>query len=55
MTEPNVADLQTPSRPRKPEWLKVKLPVGESYRNVRNIVNENKLHTICQSGNCPNM
>lgn len=55
MTEPNVADLQPPSRPRKPEWLKVKLPVGESYRNVRNIVNENKLHTICQSGNCPNM
>ncbi len=55
MTEPNVADLQPPSRSRKPEWLKVKLPIGESYRNVRNIVSENKLHTICQSGNCLNM
>ncbi len=40
---------------KKPPWLKVKLPVGESYRNVRNIVDTYKLHTICQSGNCPNM
>ena len=42
-------------RSKKPEWLKVKLPTGESYKNVRNIVDEFKLHTICQSGNCPNM
>ncbi|MCC7332917.1 MAG: lipoyl synthase [Flavobacteriales bacterium] len=40
---------------RKPEWLKVKLPIGEEYKKVRNIVSENKLHTICESGNCPNM
>lgn len=40
---------------RKPEWLKVKLPVGEEYRKVRELVSENKLHTICASGNCPNM
>jgi lipoic acid synthetase len=40
---------------RKPSWLRVKLPVGEAYRNVRNLVTENKLHTICESGNCPNM
>jgi lipoic acid synthetase len=33
----------------------VKLPTGESYRKVRTIVSEHKLHTICQSGNCPNM
>jgi lipoic acid synthetase len=33
----------------------VKLPTGESYRKVREIVSEHKLHTICQSGNCPNM
>ncbi|MFN8166354.1 MAG: lipoyl synthase [Bacteroidia bacterium] len=39
----------------KPSWLKVKLPIGESYTKVRNIVGEHKLHTICQSGNCPNM
>jgi lipoic acid synthetase len=43
------------SKTRKPSWLRVKLPVGEAYRNVRNIVSEQKLHTICESGNCPNM
>jgi lipoyl synthase len=42
-------------RAKKPDWLKVKLPTGEQYRSVRSIVDEFKLHTICQSGNCPNM
>lgn len=40
---------------RKPEWLRVKLPVGEDYKRVRRLVDDYKLHTICQSGNCPNM
>lgn len=40
---------------KKPEWLKVKLPTGEAYSSVRKIVSEHKLHTICESGNCPNM
>ncbi|MFN4082871.1 MAG: lipoyl synthase [Bacteroidia bacterium] len=40
---------------KKPSWLKVKLPTGENYRKVRKIVDEHKLHTICESGNCPNM
>lgn len=44
-----------PHHRRRPEWLRVKLPTGESYRKVREIVGEHKLHTICQSGNCPNM
>lgn len=43
------------SSPRKPDWLRVKLPIGESYTKVRKIVDDYKLHTICQSGNCPNM
>lgn len=43
------------TRKKKPEWLRVKLPIGEEYRKVRQIVDEFKLHTICQSGNCPNM
>jgi lipoyl synthase len=43
------------TRVKKPSWLKVKLPTGENYRNVRKIVDEYKLHTICESGNCPNM
>jgi lipoic acid synthetase len=42
-------------KPRKPDWLKVKLPTGEEYRKVRQLVSEKKLHTICESGNCPNM
>ncbi len=42
-------------RRRKPDWLRVKLPIGENYKKVRNIVSEYKLHTICQSGSCPNM
>jgi len=45
----------SPSPSRKPEWLRVKLPYGEEYRKVRRLVDEYKLHTICQSGNCPNM
>jgi lipoic acid synthetase len=44
-----------PSAQRKPEWLRVKLPIGENYRRVRSLVDEFNLHTICQSGNCPNM
>src|SRR5258705_6547064 len=40
---------------RKPNWLRVKLPIGEEYRHVRNLVDKHKLHTICESGNCPNM
>jgi lipoic acid synthetase len=40
---------------KKPDWLRVKLPIGEDYRKVRNLVDQYKLHTICQSGNCPNM
>lgn len=42
-------------RDPKPGWLKVKLPTGENYRQVKRAVDDNKLHTICQSGNCPNM
>lgn len=40
---------------KKPGWLHVKLPVGEEYKHVRNLVDTHKLHTICESGNCPNM
>lgn len=39
----------------KPKWLRVKLPTGKEYKKVREIVAEHKLHTICESGNCPNM
>jgi lipoic acid synthetase len=47
--------LNALGKPRKPNWLRVKLPVGKEYANVRSIVDQYKLHTICESGNCPNM
>jgi lipoic acid synthetase len=40
---------------KKPSWLRVKLPIGQEYKKVKTIVDDHKLHTICQSGNCPNM
>jgi len=43
------------TRKRKPDWLRVKLPIGPEYAKVRKLVDNYKLHTICESGNCPNM
>jgi len=47
--------VSTEQRTRRPDWLRVKLPIGENFKKVRSLVDEHKLHTICQSGNCPNM
>ena len=44
-----------PIRIKKPKWLRVKLPIGENYKKVRALVDEHKLHTICESGSCQNM
>ena len=49
------APSPAPVKAQKPDWLRVKLPIGKEYTRVRNIVEEHKLHTICTSGNCPNM
>ncbi len=43
------------STARKPGWLRAKLPNGPEYGRVRALVDENKLHTVCQSAQCPNM
>jgi lipoic acid synthetase len=40
---------------RKPDWLKIRLATSGEYQNVKDIVNKHDLHTICQSGDCPNM
>ncbi|MBD81694.1 MAG: lipoyl synthase [Crocinitomicaceae bacterium] len=53
MSDVTVADK--PTKLSKPKWLRVKLPTGENYKKVRSLVSEHKLHTICESGNCPNM
>jgi lipoic acid synthetase len=50
---PTITEGET--RKRKPNWLRVKLPVGPDYARVRKLVDQYKLHTICESGNCPNM
>ena len=39
----------------KPKWLRVRLPTGDNYREVRKLVDKHQLHTICESGSCPNM
>ncbi len=46
---------QSPDQGRKPSWLKMKMPAGEGYSRLLNLVNSNKLHTVCQSAKCPNM
>jgi lipoic acid synthetase len=46
---------QVDNRIKKPKWLRVKLPTGENFKKVRSLVDEHKLHTICESGSCPNM
>ena len=43
------------STTRKPSWLRAKLPSGPGYSAVRALVDENKLHTVCQSAQCPNL
>ena len=56
MTELPVVPAATDNlRVKKPDWLRVKLPIGENYKHVRGLVDNHKLHTICESGNCPNM
>ena len=50
-----VLSIPEPARAKKPYWLRVKLPIGKEYARVRNVVDDYKLHTICESGNCPNM
>ena len=51
----DLVDGENKVRIKKPKWLRVKLPTGENYKRVRGLVDEHKLHTICESGNCPNM
>lgn len=48
-----IDNLNNPSR--KPDWLKIKLPIGSNYLKVKGILEEKGLHTICSSGKCPNM
>ena len=44
-----------PNRPRKPEWLKAKIPGGENYTGLLEIMRKEKLHTVCEEARCPNI
>ena len=47
--------VPTSLRLKKPDWLRTKFPTGEKYFRIQNLTSTQKLHTICESGNCPNM
>jgi lipoyl synthase len=55
LSEKMSQEIKSANTFRKPNWLRVKLPTGEEYAKVRALVDKHKLHTICESGNCPNM
>ena len=48
----NTAELS--ARPRLPEWLRIRLPTTESFASTRALLDELKLHTVCESARCPN-
>ena len=52
---PVVENTNQNERGQRPEWLRVKLPYGEDFKQVRETVDEYDLHTVCESANCPNM
>jgi lipoic acid synthetase len=53
MSDTTIIPLQSKRVP-KPEWLKIRLPSGAEYSEVKKNISENRLHTICESGQCPN-
>lgn len=54
MSEDRPQETISPSS-RKPDWLRAKLPTSKRYQEVRSLVDDNRLHTVCQSAQCPNM
>src|SRR3989338_9730942 len=51
----SLIQIQTKPQRRHPDWLKVRLPSGETYTKVRNLVKTTRLHTICEEAKCPNL
>src|SRR3954462_7911760 len=50
----NLVEPQLKPRPRLPEWLRVQLPTTDSFAHTRALLDELKLHTVCESARCPN-
>lgn len=51
---PVLKPAEPASRPRLPEWLRIRLPTTDSFAHTRSLLDELKLHTVCQSAKCPN-
>jgi lipoic acid synthetase len=51
----NIKNIDRNARLRRPEWLKVRLGNNQNFSNVRNLIGEKKLHTVCESARCPNI
>ena len=47
--------IQIQIKPKKPDWFKIRLPTGEKYSLVKNLVKTSRLHTICEEAKCPNL
>src|SRR5437016_13687434 len=48
------AEIPLKSRLRLPEWLRIRLPTSDTFARTRGLLNELKLHTVCESAKCPN-
>lgn len=55
MIELPVITKNAPGDGKRPDWLRVKLPYGKTFTNVREIIDRHQLHTVCESARCPNM
>src|ERR1700746_1735670 len=51
---PAISPPELQPRPRLPEWLRIKLPTSDSFAHARALLDELKLHTVCESAKCPN-
>lgn len=47
--------IEEAPRPRRPEWLKARIPGGETYAHLKNLIDTHRLHTVCEEARCPNM
>jgi lipoic acid synthetase len=52
--ESMIQQINEPKRPRLPEWLRIKLPTSDTFSHTRSLLDELKLHTVCESAKCPN-
>lgn len=47
--------MEADTRPKRPDWLRVRAPTGENYQRLRGLIHKQRLHTVCSSASCPNI